>query len=237
VTEDRHDEVRGLLAPYVLGAVTEEETALIRPHLVSCDECMREADDLSAAASSLALSVAPASLPAGFSERVLERAVEGRPAARAEAAPGRRPPWLRWQLGGLAALAAVGALLGIGLVDARRDADRERALLRAALERSAMAMAGEGGAVGRMVPTSEGAVLVAAGLEPAPEGRDYQLWLLRDCGETTCPPTSAGTFDGARGLVVYETDRSLDEVVGVAVTLERDGGADAPTTDPVIRTV
>lgn len=235
MTEERHDEVRSLLAPYVLGAVSEEETALIRPHLASCEECTREADGLSAAASSLALAVAPAPLPAGFTERVMEQAAEGRPGTDRAGAP--RPLWARWHTLGLAALAVVVALLGIGLVDARRDAARERDLLRAALEGSGMAVAGEGGAVGRMIPTSEGGLFVVAGLEPAPEGRDYQLWLLHDCGRRTCPPASGGTFDAADGVTVYETDRPLDEVAGVAVTVEREGGVEAPTSQPVISSV
>jgi anti-sigma-K factor RskA len=106
-------------------------------------------------------------------------------------------------------------------------------VLRALLRERGMGLSGRNGAVGRMVPTSEGGLFVVAGLRPTPEGRDYQLWLLpRDCAG--CPPTSAGTFDVSDGVATLETERALDDVGGVAVTLEPDGGSPEPTSRPVI---
>ncbi|MGH2734781.1 MAG: anti-sigma factor, partial [Actinomycetota bacterium] len=60
----------------------------------------------------------------------------------------------------------------------------------------------------------------------------YQVWLLQE-GED---PVSAGTFDVSDGIGTLATDRSLEGVQGVAVTIERAGGAAAPTSAPILTT-
>jgi anti-sigma-K factor RskA len=228
----RHEELAGLIGPYVLGAVSDEERELIRSHLMSCEDCMRDADAFEQVSSSLALAVEPEPLPRGFADRVLQQVS----AERGAPAGPPRPAWRRW-LGGrpaiYAALALLVVLLGAGLLDARRDQNRTELVLQALLRQRGMGLRGESGALGRMIPTSEGGLFVVAGLKPTPEGRVYQLWLLaRDCA--SCPPTSAGTFDVSDGVATVETERALDDVGGVAVTLEPDGGSPEPTSRPVI---
>ena len=71
-----HDELKSLIAPYVLGAVSPEETEYVRAHIVACDECMAEADSYSTVASSLALSVDEEPLPDGFIDGVMARVRE-----------------------------------------------------------------------------------------------------------------------------------------------------------------
>ena len=43
-----HEEMRELVAAYVLGAVPAEEAPFIRAHISTCDECMAEAEQLQA---------------------------------------------------------------------------------------------------------------------------------------------------------------------------------------------
>src|ERR687894_571654 len=71
---ENHGEFKELVASYVIGAVPEEEAAGIRAHILTCDECMAEAERLAHVTSSLDLAVAPRAVPPGFSERVLARA-------------------------------------------------------------------------------------------------------------------------------------------------------------------
>ncbi len=98
-------------------------------------------------------------------------------------------------------------------------------------------LAGPGGAVARMVPTADGATLFATGLDEAPDRHTYQLWLM-ECDEPdvieTCDPTSAGTFNVSGGIAVLETGTSLEGFDRAAVTVEPEGGSEAPTTLPVI---
>lgn len=219
-----HEELRSLVPAYVLGAVSEDELREVRDHIVSCDECLAEADGYAEAAASLALAAPVEAPPAGFADRVVESATGGVP----QRAPARRraPWWVRLgAAAGAAALVAVGALW----VDARNDLAAQRELVASLLRADDGVRLRGGGAVAVVVPAEDGAVFVVDGLDAAPDGRDYQLWFL-DGGE----PASAGVFDVSGDVAVVETGRSLDGVEGAAVTVEPDGGSPQPTTDPIV---
>jgi anti-sigma-K factor RskA len=72
--------------------------------------------------------------------------------------------------------------------------------------------------------------LLIEDLPPLPEGKDYQLWYVNQDGAF-----SAGTFDSSGDGTVWRvlegTMRAGDQV---GVTVEPDGGSDAPTTDPIV---
>lgn len=77
--------------------------------------------------------------------------------------------------------------------------------------------------------TSDGSVLVAVDLGEAPENRDYQLWLMKEG-----TPTPGDTFDVSGSVVIVESKHDLSEFDGAAVTVEPEGGSEAPTTEPVL---
>jgi anti-sigma-K factor RskA len=62
-------------------------------------------------------------------------------------------------------------------------------------------------------------------LAPAPRGKDYEIWVFEDG-----IPKSAGLFEEP-GVAMLS--RRVGPGQAVAVTLERDGGVDAPTGDPL----
>lgn len=233
-----HDEIKSLIAPYVLGAVTAEEERAVRSHIMGCDECMREAEGFSAPAAALALAVEEAPLPAGFADAVVARVASERP--ERAAAPSRVDGWFRWRkvLAGVAAASVVATIVLAGAFLAQRaQVRRYEDAVPPLVHGEGMRLAGAGGAVARMVPTADGATLFATGLDEAPERHTYQLWLMV-CTDPevieTCDPTSAGTFDVSGGIAVLETRTSLEGYDRAAVTVEPDGGSDDPTTLPVI---
>jgi anti-sigma-K factor RskA len=75
---------------------------------------------------------------------------------------------------------------------------------------------------------SRGLVFTASNLPAAPAGKTYQLWVL-----TKQPaPISAGLFKPdpqGRVAAVFETPLELPQPIGMAVTLEQDGGVPSPT--------
>ncbi|MGH2733949.1 MAG: anti-sigma factor domain-containing protein [Actinomycetota bacterium] len=250
-----HDEIKSLIAPYVLGAVSEEEMATVRAHIATCDECLAEADGYSDVVSSLALAVEQDDLPEGFIDEVMSeartteesRAPDSGPAPvivlpKPDAPPLERVVPLRARrtapLLAAAAVVILVAVLSIALIDARSDLGDARSQLALQTDRltalaedqGGMRLAGEGRAV--MLPTTQGGIFLASGLAEAPDDRTYQVWLLQE-GED---PASAGTFDVSDGIGTLATDRSLEGVQGVAVTIERAGGAAAPTSDPILTT-
>lgn len=242
-----HEEVKGLIAPYVLGALPADEVTFVRAHILSCDECMTDADALSESASKLALTAEPVALSDGFLERVMALASGSEPESVTEVTPlaprRRRPsPWA--VLAGAAALLIV-AVLSASVFTLRSDlnstesqlaetrsriSEYERVVSAVLHSDGGMELAGSG-AVGRMVPTGDGSVFVVAGMQQAPKNHTYQLWVIEDG-----LPISAGLFDAQGGVALLNSDLSLDGVEAVAVTIEPDGGSKGPTTEPIMST-
>jgi anti-sigma-K factor RskA len=221
-----HDELRELIAPYVLGAVDDRERAMVRAHILSCEACMAEADGYSDVTSWLDQEVEPAAVPAGFADRVVAAVREESPAAAATPIP--LPRSSRWQWLAAAAVLAVLGAMSLTLVQTRNDLDFQERVVDALVRGDGMTVEGSG-AVGRMVPTQEGGIFVASGLQEAPGDHTYQLWLIDDD-----KPTSGGTFDVSDGVVAIDVDGSLEGVDTVAVTVEPDGGSPGPTSEPVM---
>ena len=77
---------------------------------------------------------------------------------------------------------------------------------------------------------SRGLVFTASNLPSVPAGKTYQLWVL-----TKQPaPISAGLFKPdpqGRVVAVFETPLDLPQPIGMAVTIEQDGGVPSPTGD------
>ena len=231
--------MKSLIAPYVLGAVTTEEERMVRSHIMSCEECMREAEGFSEPAAALALAVDEAPVPAGFADAVVARVEGERPSVQTSPAA-KLDWWFRWRKA-FAAVAVAGVVATIfligGLAAMRARVQRYESAVPPLVHGEGMRLAGAGGAVARMVPTADGATLFATGLDEAPDRHTYQLWLM-ECTDPddieTCDPTSAGTFDMADGIAVLETGSSIEGYDRAAVTVEPEGGSEGPTTRPVI---
>jgi anti-sigma-K factor RskA len=218
-----HQEVRDLLGAYALGAVEPEEAAKVRAHLLTCEECMSEADELATAAATLTSAVEPVEPPAGFASRVVAAAVSER--AVAPEARRRRLGWVHVLAYSLLIVAV--AVLGAGWAQTRSDLDANERVVQALLTHADLRLTGAAGIDAGVVGADRGAVFAATGMDGAPSGRTYQLWLI-DEGE----PVSAGTFDVDGGVAVLRTSRSLGDFDGAAVSVEPEGGSDAPTTEP-----
>ncbi|CAN5665822.1 anti-sigma factor [soil metagenome] len=231
-----HEELKSLIAPYLLGAVDDEEKRALEAHLRSCEECRQEAGDLSPGVLLLAEQVRPVDLPPGLAERIVDSArAAGAPAHRESPTVRRLSRGLvrRWAAVGVAAVLAL--LVGltavtIGLVQTRsRLEDSRRALAAVVGGREGIELSG-GSVAARLVPTEDGALFVAAGLDQPPEGKDYELWLIED-GK----PAPAGTFESEGEVTIVPVTGSLGSAEGAAVTLEPDGGSKQPTSRPLMQ--
>ena len=143
-------------------------------------------------------------------------------------------------LGAVAAVAAVVAL-GIGLWGANVSSKLDDT--RSALERSeaAAAVLADPGAQsvglqageGRLVVGADGrAVLVVDGLDPAPAGKTYEMWIVP--GGSIEEASPAGLFPGRDGTEIVAIDGTVQAGDLVAVTVEPSGGVDSPTTAPIV---
>ena len=71
--------------------------------------------------------------------------------------------------------------------------------------------------------------MVISGLERAPEGKTYEIWVIADG-----TPAPAGLFEAAGDRTVLTLSRPVPDDAIVAVTVEPEGGVSAPTSDPII---
>jgi len=226
---DVHENIHSLIAAYTIGAVPEDEIPSIRAHILTCDECFADAERFALDTALFSEVVEPVALSKGFEDRVVAEALQGR-----EVTQRRRLAWPRFHIsvlaGATAVLTALLLVLGVSFVQSL-DRQRQYQETVAALvhDRDAFTMRGAGGAEAVVASTSEGSVLVAVDLGEAPAGRDYQLWLM-DEGV----PTPGDTFDSTGSVVIVESTHDLSEFDGAAVTVEPEGGSEAPTTDPVL---
>jgi anti-sigma-K factor RskA len=227
------DELRELAAAYVLDALDPETEREFEEAMRRSPELRAEVADLREASVALAYAVPAPEPPAGLRERILEQAVAERPSA--VVIPFRRRLALP-VLGGLAAAAAAAAIgLGIWSASLSSDLGDREAALEAQAELAAL-VADPGSRTlpidavdGTLVVNGEGeAALFVNGLDPAPDGKEYAVWVI-DPGEAPAP---AGLFGGGRGSAVAVTE-AVRAGATVAVTLEREGGVDAPTTEPL----
>jgi anti-sigma-K factor RskA len=218
---------------YLLGALPEPEREAFEEHLADCPHCRRDVEHLGVAADALPVSVPPVDPPLALKRRlmtVVEAEAELVAAAerRGAPAPAPRAPFRlrrRWSLPPAVALAAACALLALGiaggLLAGRDDGTR-----------TVVAQVTQPGAQARLEIDEDGGRLVARGFEPAPDGRIYQVWKQR--GSAAPEPTDALWTPRADGSATVGVPGSLEGVDRVLVSAERMGGADAPSTDPVL---
>ncbi|MDQ3660193.1 MAG: anti-sigma factor [Actinomycetota bacterium] len=238
--ERSHEELKALVAPYALGAVPADEIDVIRMHIVGCDECTAELESIQAAVEDLAFAVEPVPLPPGFAERVMAQVGAERSLEAVGARPKRRFSFSLGPALAAAALLLATAVMAALFFDARSDLASSKRLSAALWRtRGDITLSGPGRASAKMLTTTDGGmVFVSRGLAEAAEGRDYQLWLMRgSCAEVAdpaCEKISAGTFEVKEGVAIIRSPDSLEGFQRAAVTVERDGGAQQPTTNPVL---
>lgn len=215
-----HDAVHDLTPAYALDALDDREREAYEAHLATCDDCRAELASLQETTTSLAYAV-PAPPPSdALRDRILEQARRER-----ENVVPLRPRRVPYALATVAAVAATIAIaLGIwnlALVDERND-------LRALADPHArvVELPDRGALAGRLLVEPDGdARLVVDGAPTAPD-KDYEIWVFD--GET---PRPAGVFDGGRRVV--RLTRPVPRGASVAVTIERNGGVERPTTRPL----
>jgi anti-sigma factor RsiW len=226
--------IHELTAAYALDALDHAERRAYEDHLAGCDRCREELGSFLEVSAALAVAATGPEPRPEVRERILAEARAERQTVVPFAPPRRR---LAPALGTVAAIAAVVAIaLGAYTLSLSSDLDDTRAALAQQQEVSsvlsdpaARAVSLESGD-GRLVVGEDGAaVLVLDMVEPAPSGKTYEVWIID--GET---PSPAGLFPGSEGRDLVPVDGAVRPGSVVAVTLERSGGVDVPTTEPLV---
>jgi anti-sigma-K factor RskA len=204
--------IHELSAAYALDALDSDDRRAFEEHLPRCAECRQEVASFQEAASTLAYQAEVTPPPPALKDRILEQARR----ERSNVVAFRR----RWAFPVAATVAAVAACAAIGLGVWATILHNELGQ-----RPEAVPLTGASGSV--IVTPGNEATLVVKDLVPAPAGKTYEAWVIQ--GDR---PVPAGTFAGG-GQVAFPLTRKVPDGAIVAVTLERAGGVEQPTTDPV----
>jgi anti-sigma-K factor RskA len=199
-------DVHDLTAAYALDALDADETEAYERHLAHCDECREQLAELSETSAALAFGAVAPAPPARLRSSILETAA----AERSNVVPLLQR---RWVARGLAVAAAAAACIVVGLAVALTRSSHTR-YVSMALSRDA-----------------SGSVKVRFSGPVAPHGKTYEAWVIAK-GRA---PRPAGVFSGGSGTTILLKTTVPPNAV-VAVTIERAGGARAPTMAPILST-
>jgi anti-sigma-K factor RskA len=229
---------------YVLGALPEEEREEFEQYLAAHPDLHAEIEELSTVAGLLAFSVREQEPAPDLRRRIMDT-------VEAEAVQPRtshRRSWLSrvWEAVGPRELAlATAAVLAIGLFswsmllqgEVRDLQGRVQSLQSQSRNQAqgpqmiALGGAGTEQGIRAELITLEGdrAVLVAENMPPAPEGKTYQIWVIK--GDT---PKPSGLFEPKGDSITAVVENPVEGADAVAVTVEPEGGSKEPTTDPML---
>jgi anti-sigma-K factor RskA len=217
-------------APYVLGALPEDEHRAFVLHMESCAVCREEVAALQVVASALPAVTPQLSAPAPLRQRVMasvreeEQALASNAGERARSPRGQAPAWLRWRpllaSGALAAAAVVVAVIVIA--SAGGGAQGTRVIRAEVTARNASAL---------LRVSDDHAQLDVSGMPQTPPQRVYEVWIKR---AGAAQPTDVLFTVTSKGDATVGVPGSLNGVRVVMVTSEPLGGSTVPTSAPVI---
>jgi anti-sigma-K factor RskA len=204
-------EIHDLAAAYALDALDPEERWTYEQHLYSCERCREEVASLRETAAELAYVPEGPVPPPELRDRILREAR----AERSTVPAPRRRRWL-FPATAVAAVAATFAAVGFAIWGASAQDN-------APVEQQVVPL---NGAPGNLIVAGDEATLVVC-LDQPPSGKTYEAWVIE--GDT---PRPAGLFPGGCRSVPLEERVASGNTV--AVTLENQSGADAPTSEPLL---
>ncbi len=205
-----------LTAAYALDALDPGEEREYEAHLARCEQCRDDLVGFREAAAALAYAAEPASPPPALRGRILDSARADRP----NVVP-LRPRWA-YPVAAVAAVAACAAIgFGVWAASLHSQLGSRNEALRG------VPLAGAAGSV--VVGGNGDAALVVAGLKPAPAGKTYEAWVI-EAGKAS----PAGLFQVEGSTVTLRLTRALPKGAVVGITIERAGGAEAPSMQPLV---
>lgn len=240
-------EMSTLTGAYAVNALTGQERAEFERHLAACEECAQEVGELRETAARLGASAA-AEPPEDLKRRVLREIAQTRQEPPiAEPVPiGSRASRARRGLGtrlavaaSVVAIAAAGAFGGMAWQSQRELDQAEQRLEQAGArgaEMTAVLQARDARIIHRAQRDAEATAIVSRQLDKAmfmtermpdvPADRVHQLWAISPDGAS-----SMGVMEQEKSPIVH---RLPQEATELGVTVERAGGSEQPTTDPVM---
>lgn len=235
------ENIHSLTAPYALDALDELERARFERHLAEgCADCIEEVTSFLDTVAALGHAVEQPEVSESLRAHAAEVPDTVRQVGPVQVARrSRTSDRVVRTVTSVAAAVLTVAVVGLSVVTLTQSREIDRleqdAVIASVLRQPdavTMSTTATGDGIVRVVasPDSDTSAVVAAGLEPAPPDRTYQLWLIDDAGE----PRSAGFLEvGDDGTGEQLVVADLADVTAFGVSVEPAGGSQAPTTDPI----
>lgn len=235
-----HERWADSVGAYLLEALPDHERQGFEGHLAHCGRCHEDVEGLRFASDALPASVEQLAPPPELKRRIMAvveaeaRLLAAASGERADlpepASPPRRRRFAMPSLRPAFALATVLGLLVLGglggaLLRSGDGGDDERV-------RTVVAKVERGDASAKLLVGAKNSRLEVSKLPAPPEGRVYQVWLLRPGGKPE--PTRSLFVPRADGSGSVSVPGSLEGVQEVLVTDEPVGGSKAPTKSPFL---
>jgi anti-sigma-K factor RskA len=231
---DEH--VFDLLPAYAIGSLDADEVRRVEEHLSSCWICRDESNSFRTVVEQLSFAAPLATPSPDLKERLMQRVQTTRPRERVLEQASKRP-WLERLLPvwGLASLCLLIALAGSNLFLWQRLNQLQVGTTSLGMRAVPLSAPVTGStATGFVLISADGddGALIVDGLPPLEEGKEYQLWLIRDGQRTSGAvfSTDENNYGGTR----IRAPRSLLEYSVVGVTVEPEGGSPQPTGTQVL---
>jgi anti-sigma factor RsiW len=226
-----HEDFHELTAAYALDALDELDQLGYEEHLRMCPQCREDLAAVQDTAGLLAYGAVAQAPPPALRERILEQARN----ERTNVIPIRR----RWALPAAASVAAVAAMAAVGLgiwasslrsdlngeQEARTSLEQVVSVISDPQSERVPASVGSGTLV---VSPTGAAALILPGLDPAPSGKTYEIWVAEDRA-----PKPAGLFQSAGETTHVAVTRPVPKGASVLITLEPAGGRTTPSGTPL----
>jgi anti-sigma-K factor RskA len=228
-----HDLIEELASARALGGLDPEDAAVLGAELAShgdCAECRRLVAEAEEVAGRLGFAIEPVPVPTGFEDRVIAttRAEGVAPVPSQRPRRAGRVAVRTWARPLVAAAAAVALFVGGWVAsDVLGGSAGE-------LPAGTRVVTFEGEEPGTLsvayAPGEPGVYLLGAGLTTLPEGKAYELWMLRDGS-----PVPASCFrPSADGSLFSFVDADVGSADTMAVTIEPSACSTEPTTSPIL---
>jgi anti-sigma-K factor RskA len=221
-------------AAWVLGALDDADAPAYATHIEDCRHCQHEIANLAMVRDALPLAVEQIGPPPELRDRIMGVVSAEAQLLRAAGPQADRPEsrntsrwagWLQGWRGGVALGAVLAAGFIVGSVVTAKDQSQHLLVT--------MASVSKPDARARMIVEGSRAKLQLANFPDPPKGKVYEVWIMRKHGLMPTPTNTLFTIreDGYADVTVPYPVHPGDKVL---VTAEDSGGADAPTSTPVI---
>lgn len=235
--QDEHFLLRENIPAYALGALDAEEATALEAHLQTCDACRAELADYNRIHDSLLAALPPRAPSPALRQRLQSQL----PSAQVKARPRLTPSFGQWAIGAALAVLLLVNLFSFvqlrtiqnqqaGLLEQLRSSQFALAML-AYPETKAISIPGDGELSGSVLLDHDRntIALVMWRLPEISEDQTYEVWLIEPDGKRI----GAGLFRPS-DVTTYTTQpvfakESLDNFVGIGVTIEPAGGSEQPT--------